>query len=115
MDGKGSGQSFAGDDWSAQHWGNQRGSDERDSTHDRSSDTQAPVRILVEAQHLARESHPERHQQKEDADNPGQLAWIFISSEQEYLHHVNQHERDHEIGAPTVKGADEPTEGLMVV
>src|SRR6266446_9186362 len=115
MDGKEAGQGFTGDDWSAQHCVNQRSSDERDSTHDGSPDTKAPVRILVETQDLPCERHPERHQQKEDPDNPGQLAWIFISAKQEYLHHVNQHERDHEIGAPTVKGADEPTEGLLMV
>jgi hypothetical protein len=52
MNGKEARQSFAGDDWSAQHQVDERRSDERHSAHDGSADAKAPVRILVEAQHL---------------------------------------------------------------
>jgi hypothetical protein len=61
MNGKKAGQGFTSDNGAAKHGVNQRGPDERDSTHNRSSDTKAPVRILVKTQYLPRERHPERH------------------------------------------------------
>src|SRR5260370_36124076 len=56
------------------------------ATGDRSSDTQAPVSILIKTQHLAAESHAERHEQKRDAYDPAELPWKLVRSEAEDLH-----------------------------
>src|SRR5690348_6403291 len=55
------------------------------ATGDRSSDTQAPVSVLIEAKHLSAESHPKRHQQKEHADDPRKLTRKFVGPEQKHL------------------------------
>ena len=74
------------------------------------ADPQSPVGILIEAQDLSGERHAQRHQQQEDAKNPGQLAGKFVGAEQKHLAHVDEHHRDHEVGAPTVDGAQEPSQ-----
>src|SRR4029077_6253553 len=39
----------------------------------------------------------------------------LVGSKQKYLNHVNQNERHHEIGAPSVHRADEPSKRYVVV
>ena len=39
----------------------------------------------------------------------------FVSSEKEHLHHVDQDDRDHEVRAPAVQGANEPAERDLVI
>ena len=57
---------------------------------DRRADAEPPVRVLVEAQHLAGEGHAERAQEQDDADDPGQLARILVGAEEEHLDHVDE-------------------------
>ncbi len=58
---------------------------------------------------------PKRHQQQEDADDPGQFAGKLVGSEQRHLHHVDQHNGDHEVRSPAVHAAQEPAQGYAVV
>ena len=92
-----------------------RGPDERDAAGDRRADPEPPVRVLIEAQDLAGEGHAERHRSRKHADDPGQLARILVGAEQEHLHHVDEHDRDHEVRAPAVQRAEEPAERDLVV
>ena len=39
----------------------------------------------------------------------------FIGSEQRHLHHMDQHNGDHEVRSPAVYGAQEPAQGYAVV
>ena len=50
-----------------------------------------------------------------DADDPGQLARVLERAEEEHLHHVDEHQRDHEVGAPPVHRAQKPAERLLGV
>ena len=50
----------------------------------------SPIGVLIEAQHLAREGHAERHQQQKDAEDPRQLARKLVGPEEEDLHHVDE-------------------------
>ena len=59
-----SGQRRAGDDRPAQHQLHDRGTDHGNAAGDRRADPEPPVGILIEAQHLAGESHAQRHQQQ---------------------------------------------------
>src|SRR5262249_31920295 len=82
-------QGFTRDDWLVEYRVDQRSFNERNPSNDGGTDAKVLIGILVEAQHLSRERHVERHQQKEHFYNPGQFAWIFIRSEHEYLHHMH--------------------------
>src|SRR5262249_18721113 len=53
-------------------------------------------------------------QQHTSAD-PRQFAWIFVGSEEKCLHHVENHDGDHKVGAPVVDTAQEPSEKLLMV
>ena len=75
----------------------------------------SPISVLIEAQHLPGEGHAQSHQQKKNADDPGEFARKFVGPEQKDLHHVNENDRDHEVGAPSVHRADEPAERHMVI
>src|SRR5216683_323873 len=46
--------------------------------------------------------HSQRHQEKNNSDNPGELPRELVCSEEEHLHHVNEDDGDHEIRAPAV-------------
>ena len=105
----------AGDDGAAQQQMHQTSAEKRNAAHDGDPDAQAPIGILIEAQHLAGEGHAQGHQQQKHADDPGQFAGKLVGSEQEHLRHVNQHQRDHEVGAPAVHSAQEPSQGDTVV
>ena len=82
---------------------------------DRSSDSQSPVGVLIEAQHLSAEGHAQSHQQEEDADDPGEFTRELVGPEQKDLHHMNQNNRHHEVGAPSVHRADEPAERHLMI
>src|SRR5262249_32809956 len=47
--------------------------------------------------------------------DPGELARELVGPEKEDLHHVDEDDRDHEVRAPAVHGADEPSEGHVLV
>jgi hypothetical protein len=64
---------------------------------------------------LPAERHAQRHQEQEDPDYPGELSRELVGPEQEDLHHVNEDDRNHEVGAPPVQRADEPPKGHFVV
>src|SRR5262249_6305791 len=115
VQGEEAGQSGAGDDGSAQHQLDDGRTEDGDAAGDRRADPEPPVGVLVEAQHLSGERHAQRHEQEEDAQDPGQLARVLVGPEQEDLHHVDEDDRDHEVRAPAVHGADEPSEGHVVV
>ena len=85
------------------------------AAHDGGADAEAPVGVLIEAQHLAGEGHAEREQQQEDADDPGELAGKLVGAEEKDLRHVDEHDGDHEVGAPAVNGAQKPAERDVVV
>ncbi len=58
---------------------------------------------------------PKRHQQQKYADDPGQLAGELVGSEQRHLHHVDEHDGDHEVRAPAMYGAQEPSQRDAVI
>ncbi len=103
------------DDRAAVHKMHQVGAHKRHAAHDRGADAQAPVGVLVEAQHLAGEGHAEGQQQQHHTDDPGQLARELVRAEHEDLHHVDQHHRDHEVRSPAVQRTQEPAQGHVVV
>ena len=75
----------------------------------------SPIGILVEAHHLSRETHAERHQEQEDAEYPGQLTRKLVSAEEEDLRHVDQDNGDHEIRTPAMQRPNEPSERDAVI
>src|SRR6266478_2735657 len=77
--------------------------------------TKAPVGVLVEAQYLPAESHPQCHEQKEHADDPRKLSRELVSPKQKHLNHVNKDNRHHKIRTPSVQSADEPPECYFMV
>src|SRR5450755_3753014 len=87
----------------------------RNTTGDGCADSEAPISVLIETQHLAGEGHAERHQQQKNADDPGELARKFVGSEQEDLAQVDEHHSHHEVRAPTVYGPEKPSQGDAVV
>src|SRR5882724_1431748 len=89
--------------------------DQWHTSHDRCPDSEPPISILVEPQDLSGEGHAKRHEQEEHANNPGEFARILEGAEEKDLHHVNDHQSDHEIRAPAMKCADEPSERLLMV
>src|SRR6266702_5283373 len=91
------------------------GADKWHASHDRCADSKPPISILVEAQDLPGEGHPERHQQEQHPDHPGEFAGKLEGAEEKDLHHVNDHQSHHEIRAPTMKRADEPSKCLLMV
>ena len=93
----------------------ERLADDRRAGGDGRADAEAPVGVLVPAQHLAGEGHAERAQEEEDPGDPGHLARILVGAEEEDLDHVQRHHRHHGVGAPEVHGAQEPAEGRHVV
>ena len=108
-------QRRARDDRTAEQEVHEPGSHDRHAARDRHTDPESPVRVLVEAKHLPRERHSERHQKQQDADDPRQLSRILVRPEQEDLHHVDEHDGDHEVRSPSVHRADEPAEGNVVI
>ena len=103
------------DDGPAEHHVDELAADPRDAAHDGGADAEAPVGVLIEAQDLAGEGHAEGEEEKEDADDPGELAREFVGAEEEDLHHVDEDDGDHEVRAPAVQGAKKPAEGDLVV
>ena len=89
--------------------------DDRRAGGDGRHDAEAPVGVLVPAQHLAGEGHAERAHEEEDPGDPGHLARILVRAEEEDLDHVQRHHRHHGVGAPEVHGAQQPAEGRHVV
>ena len=115
MEGEEARERGAGDDGTAEHEVDERAADEGHAAEDGSADAEAPVGVLIEAQDLAGEGHAEGEQQQEDADDPGEFAGKLVGAEEEDLHHVNEHDGDHEVGAPAVHGAQKPAERDVVV
>ena len=101
----------AADDGTAEQQMHQGAADEGNAADDGGADAEAPVGVLIEAQHLAGEGHAERHQQQEDADDPGELAGKLVGAEEEDLRHVDEHDGDHEVRSPAVHGAQKPAQG----
>ena len=108
-------QSFAGDDRSAENQIDDLEADDRSAARDRRADAESPVCVLIEAQHLAGERHPERAQKQDASSDPGELARKFVRAEQKHLDQVDEHQGDHEVGAPAVQRAQIPSERLLVV
>ena len=75
----------------------------------------SPVSVLIEAKHLSGEGHAQSHQQEKNADDPGEFTRELVGSEQEDLHHVNQNNRHHEIGAPSMHRTNEPAERHLMI
>ncbi len=99
----------------AQHQVYQLRPHERHATGDRSADSQAPIRILVKPHHLPRKRHAQRQQQQHNANNPRKLARKFVCAKQKHLHHVNQHDGDHEVRSPSMQRAHIPTQRDIVI
>src|SRR4029077_2118587 len=74
-----------------------------------------PVSILIESHDLTRKRHSQRHEQEKDAHDPCQFSWKLVGSKQEDLHHMDEHNRDHEIRAPAVQRSYEPTQGNAMI
>ena len=97
MQGEEAGERRAGDDGTAQQQTHQPAAHQRHATHDRGADSQSPIRVLVETQHLAGKSHAERHQQQENAHRPGEFPRILVGSKEEHLNHVDEYQGNHEV------------------
>ncbi len=115
VEGEEAGECVAGDDGAAEHEAYQWSADEGDAAEDGGSDAEAPVGVLIEAEDLAGEGHAKSEQEEEDADDPGEFAGELVGAEEEDLHHVDEDDGDHEVGAPAVHGAQEPAEFDVVV
>ncbi len=115
MQRKKSRQRRARDDRPTQHQFDNRRTCNWDTAGDRGSDPKPPIGVLIEAQHLPAERHAKSHQQKENADDPGELSGKLVGPKKEDLHHMNENNRHHEVRAPTVQRADEPAESHVVV
>src|SRR5215467_5947903 len=76
----------------------------------RCADSESPIGVLIEAQHLSAEGHAEGHQQQKHANDPGKLAGELIGAKEEDLHHVDEDDRHHEVQSPSVQSANEPAE-----
>src|ERR1700721_1928484 len=70
-------------DWATQHEVHECTAHEWNTANDRGADAEAPVGVLVEAEHLACECHSEGEQQQEDSDDPGELSRKFVGTEEE--------------------------------
>ena len=79
------------------------------------ADAEAPISILIEAQHLTGKGHAQSEQQQQHAYDPGELAREFIGSEKKDLRHVDQHNRDHEVRAPAMHRPQKPAQSDVVV
>ena len=109
------GKRRSGDDRPAEHEVEERASHARDAAHDGGADSQPPVGVLIEAQHLAGEGHSQSDEKEQDPHQPGELPGILVRTEEEDLHHVDEDDRHHEVRAPAVQGANEPSGGDVVV
>ena len=94
---KESGECGTGDNWAAQHHLHDAPTQNGYSACDGSANSQSPICILIEAQHLSGEGHAKRHEQKKHTYDPGQLARKLVSAEEEDLHHVDQNNRHHKV------------------
>src|SRR5258705_3768133 len=108
-------QRCTGDNRASQHQLHYDWSNDRHAAGDRSSDPKSPISVLIKSQHLSAERHAQRHQQKKHTDDPGELSWKFVRSEEEDLHHMDEDNGHHEVRAPSVHGADEPAQRYVVV
>src|SRR3984885_1705317 len=108
-------ESRARDDRATQHQLHNKGTEDGNAAGNRRSDSQTPVGVLIEAHDLTCKCHAESHQQKKYADYPGQFTRKFVSSKEKHLHHMNQDNGDHEVGAPSVHGADEPAKRDLMI
>src|SRR5246127_359286 len=115
MQGEESRQSRTRDDWTSQNQLDEGGTENGNAARDGCPNTEPPICILIEAQYLPAECHAQCHQQQKDANDPGKFAGKLVRSKEKYLNHVNQNNRDHEIRAPAMHGADEPAESDIVV
>ena len=105
----------AADDRPAQQEMHHGSAGERNAADDGSADAQAPVGVLIEAQDLSGEGHAQGEHEQKDARDPGQLARIFVCAKEKDLHHVNEHDGDHEVRSPSVHGAQKPAQPQVVV
>ena len=87
----------------------------RHAAHDGSADAESPVGVLIEAQHLSGEGHAQGQEQKKHSNDPGQFAGKLVRPEHEDLHHVDEHDGDHEIRAPSMQRAQKPAQRNIVV
>src|SRR6516164_5837750 len=85
-------------DGPAQHEVDKLATNQRNTTHDRSADAQAPVGVLIKTKHLAGEGHAEGHEEHEYSQNPCELAGEFVCAEEKDLSHMDQDDCDHEVG-----------------
>src|SRR5438445_961269 len=115
MQPKKSGKCGTGDDRATQHHFHDAPAENRHSARDGCANSQSPICVLIEAQHLACKRHAQSHQQKKDTYDPGQLARKLVGAEKKDLHHVDENNRNHEIGAPPVQRADEPAKSDVVI
>ena len=108
-------QRLARDDRPAEDHLDELASHDRHPPRDRRHDAEPPVRVLVEAEDLAGERHAQRHDQQQHADDPRQLARVLERAEEKHLHHVDEHQGDHEVRAPAVHRAKKPAQRLLGV
>src|SRR5215472_2041058 len=94
---------------------NNAAADYRNAARNGGPNSKPPIGILVKPQHLPGEGHSDCHQQEKYTDDPGELSGELICPEEEYLGHVNQHDRDHEIRAPAVDSAEKPAQLELVI
>ena len=90
-------------------------SEDRHAPGHRTGDRQSPIGIGIPAENLSAEEHPQRAEQQQHADDPGQLARILVGSVQKHLRHVDQQHHDHAGPGIVVQRPQKPTERLLIV
>ncbi len=85
--------------------------DEGNRACDLRADRGRPVGRLVPGEQVAREAHANGRQQKTDADQPGQLARIFVGGGHKHPQHMDEDDDHHQRCAPVMDAADQPAEG----
>src|SRR5580700_263716 len=108
-------QRLGRDNRSSKHQMDQIRADEWNSSHNRRSNSEAPIGILIKSQNLPGECHAQRAQKENTAADPGELTRIFVGSKQECLDEMRRHDRHHKNRSPVVHGAKKPAEELFII
>ena len=83
---------------------------ERHGASDFGAHSGRPIGELVPRQQVAREAEHERAHEQEDADDPGELAWLLERAHEVRAGHVEHDGQRHERRTPGVDLADQPAE-----
>ena len=89
--------------------------DHRHAAHDIGDDLGRPVPLLVPGELISRVSEPDREDQEDHAEPPGELAGPAIGADPEHLEQVECQERDRGLRGVVVDAPDEPSEPHLII